>query len=431
MRVRWKLVLAGVAVAVVLFAPLLAGTSPRRDEDILIVDGHIDLPETLLDEFGNRLGRVDLAARRKPGEPPRHADIPRMREGRLGAFFSIAYVPSKVTGPQAATAMLEQIDVTRRLVQRYPEHLALATTAEQLEAVHRSGRIAVLIGIEGGHTIANSLAVLRAAYECGARYLTLTHWGPTDWADAATSPPRHGGLTPFGREVLREMNRLGMMIDLSHVSDAVMRDAMAVSAAPVIFSHSSARALCQHARNVPDDVLALVKANRGIVMVNFAPGFVSEAVRLAELPLESEWARLEALHPGNPAKVSEGIQTWRATHPIPRATLAQVADHIGHIRQVAGIDHVGIGSDFEGIGSTPDGLADVSRYPALLEELSRRGYSQEEVRKVAGGNFLRVMQEVEAVAARLQKERPPSEAAIGDFPAAPPLPATPAPTPAP
>ncbi len=418
MRVGWKLALAGVAVAVACLASPPPGTPPPGAEDILIVDGHIDLPETLLDHFGNRLARVDLAAPRQAGEAPRHADIPRMRQGRLGAFFSVAYVPSRVEGPAAATAMLEQIDVTRRLVLRYPDHLALATTADEVEAVHRSGRIAVLIGIEGGHTIANSLAVLRAGYECGARYLTLTHWGPTDWADAATSPPRHGGLTAFGREVLREMNRLGMMIDLSHVSDAVMRDALAVSAAPVIFSHSSARALCQHARNVPDDVLGLVKANRGIVMVNFAPGFVSEAVRLAELPMESEWARLEALYPGNPAKVIEGIRAWRATHEIPRATLAQVADHIDHIRRVAGIDHVGIGSDFEGIGSTPEGLEDVSRYPALLEELVRRGYRQEEVRKVAGGNFLRVMREVEAVAARLQRERAPSEAAISDFAAA-------------
>jgi len=405
-----------LAAAVLLLAAVLpAGEPPAPVDDILLVDGHIDLPETLLDRFDNRLARVDLASPRPAGEPPRHFDLPRMRKGQLGAFFSIAYVPSRVTGPEAATAMLAQLDVTRRLVLRYPETLALATTADEIEKIHASGRTAVLIGIEGGHTIANSLAVLRIAFAAGARYLTLTHWGPTDWADAATSPPRHGGLTAFGREVLKEMNRLGMMIDLSHVSDAVMRDALAVSVAPVIFSHSSARALCNHPRNVPDEILAQVKANRGIVMVNFAPGFVSEAVRLAEAPLEEEWKRLEALYPNDPAKVYEGIRAWRASHPIPPATLAQVADHIDHIRQVAGIDHVGIGSDFEGIGSTPVGLDDVSCYPALLSELRRRGYSQDEIRKVAGANLLRVMREVEAVAARLQRERQPSEAAFADF----------------
>ncbi len=410
-RACWVVLYVAAALAA-------ACTAPSPADDLLIIDGHIDLPETLLDAFDNRLARVDLAASRSPGEPPRHADLPRMREGKLGAFFSVAYVPSRVEGPPAATAMFAQMDVTHRLVARYPQHLALATSAEEIEAAHRAGRIAVLVGIEGGHTIANSLPVLRSAFACGARYLTLTHWGPTDWADAATSPPRHGGLTEFGREVLREMNRLGMMIDLSHVSDAVMRDALAVSAAPVIFSHSSARALCNHPRNVPDDILALVAANGGIVMVNFAPAFVSEEVRLAEAPAEAEWARLEALFPTDTGKVMEGMRAFRQTHPLPKATLAQVADHIEHIRRVAGLDHVGLGSDFEGISATPEGLEDVSRYPALLAELARRGWSRQELRKVAGDNLLRVMREVAAVAARLAAERQPSEAAIGDFPTA-------------
>lgn len=416
-----RFLIAGVlgALAALALVGAAAGEAPAPAGDLYVIDGHIDLPETLLGAFDNRLARVDLAAPRKAGEAPAHVDIPRLRAGNVGAFFSVAYVSSKIEGPPAATAMLAQIDVTKRLVQRYPEHLALATTAAEIEAVHRSGRIAVIVAVEGGHTIANSMAVLRTAYECGARYLTLTHWHATDWADAATSPPRHGGLTAFGREVLREMNRLGMMIDLSHVSDAVMRDALATSAAPVIFSHSSARALCNHPRNVPDDVLTLVGAKGGIVMVNFAPGFVSEAVRVAEAPGETEWARLEALFPNDPAKVYEGMRAWRASHDIPRATLAQVADHIDYIKKVAGIDHVGIGSDFEGIGSTPVGLEDVSRYPALLAELARRGYGDEDVHKVAGGNLLRVMREVEATAARLQRERAPSEAAIEDFADAP------------
>ncbi|MCJ7440174.1 MAG: dipeptidase, partial [Thermoanaerobaculaceae bacterium] len=268
--------------------------------------------------------------------------------------------------------------------------------------------------------IGNSLAVLRVAYACGARYLTLTHWNDTDWADAATDKARHGGLTKFGREVVREMNRLGMLVDLSHVSDKTMLDALEVSEAPVIFSHSSARAICNHARNVSDEILRKVAANGGIVMVNFAPGFVSEEGRVWDQQAFPEHDRLEALYPKDPQKAKAEFAAWKAAHPAPRVTLAQVADHIDHIRAVAGIDHVGLGSDFDGISRTPVGLEDVSKYPALVAELLRRGYSADDVKKVAGANILRVMREVERTAERIRKTRLPSEALIEelDIPAA-------------
>jgi membrane dipeptidase len=386
---------------------ILAGTP--------LVDGHNDLAENLLNRFDNHLGAIDLAAGTHTLARPLHTDIPRLRRGAVGGVFFAAFVAPSLEGAAAVPVLFEQIDVIRRMAERYPQAFVLAATAAQVEQAHSSGRIAALIGIENGQAIDNSLAVLRQAYGAGARYMTLTHWNSTAWADAGTDEPRHGGLSPFGREVVREMQRLGMLVDLSHVSDDTMRDALEIAEAPVIFSHSSARALCNHPRNVPDEILRRVAANRGIVMVNFAPGFVSEEVRVAEEPLEAEWNRLEKLHPGDQAKVEEGVRAWRQAHPIPKATLAQVADHVDHIRRVAGIDHVGLGSDFDGIGETPVGLEDVSCYPALVAELLRRAYSERYVRKVAGENILRVMREAERTAARLQRARPPSDARIGDL----------------
>jgi len=315
--------------------------------------------------------------------------------------------------------VFEQIDLVHRMIARYPETFELAGTAADVVRIHKAGKIASLIGMEGGHSIDNSLGVLRQAYACGARYMTLTHWQNTDWADAATDTPAHGGLTAFGREVVREMNRLGMLVDLSHVSDATMLAAIETSEAPVICSHSSARALTNHVRNVPDELLKMIAANGGVVMVNFGPGFVSEAVRVAAAPLEAEWTRLGALYPNDPKRVEAELTAFRGAHPVPRATLAQVADHIDHIRAVAGADHVGIGSDFDGISSTPVGLEDVSKYPALLEELLRRGWTDGDVKKVAGENILRVMREVERAAARLQNARPPSDARIEELDAPP------------
>lgn len=357
--------------------PMLA-----RAERILasapLVDGHNDL----VDAGGTAPG-VDLTV----PNPRLHTDIPRLRRGRVGAQFWSAWVSPDSARPREEA--LRMIAAARSLADRY-EALEAALTADDIVRIHREGRIASLVGVEGGASIENSLETLRAFHELGVRYLTLTHNRNTDWADAAADSARHGGLAPFGEQVVREMNRLGMFVDLSHVSPGTMRDALAVSAAPVIFSHSSARALVDHPRNVPDDVLRLLRANGGVAMVNFYPEFVSVEVM--------RWAAARAAIP------QERRREWEAANPRPSATLAQVADHVDHIRRVAGIDHVGIGSDFDGISSVPVGLEDVSTYPALFAELLRRGYSEGDLRKIAGQNLLRAMRRMEGVAERLRRE---------------------------
>ncbi|MCU0291747.1 MAG: dipeptidase [Thermoanaerobaculaceae bacterium] len=380
-----------------------------------LIDGHNDLAEGLADVFGNRLDRVDLRAGTSTLEEPFQTDIPRLRQGAVGGQFWSAFVPSELDGPAGVQLVLEQIDVIKRMVAKHPDTFELALTAADIERIHRAGRVASLIGIEGGQAIGSSLAVLRQTFACGARYMTLTHWRSLRWVDAATGEPLHGGLTQFGREVVREMNRLGMLVDLSHVSDAVMRDALAISEAPVIFSHSSARAVCNHVRNVPDDILEQVAARGGLVMVNFAPGFISDEARLYDEVAWPEHDRISKLYPDDRARVRTEFAAWQTAHPAPVVTLAQVADHLDHIKRVAGIDHVGIGSDFDGIGRTPVGLEDVSKYPALLAELLRRGWTPAEIKKVAGQNLLRVLRDAEKVAARLQRQRRPSEAHIEDL----------------
>jgi membrane dipeptidase len=377
-----------------------------------LVDGHNDMPGQIAERVANQLERLNLASGTGAMQPPMHTDIPRLRRGQVGGVFFAAFASPKLPGPEALTRVLGQVDAVRRLPERYPDAFALATTADDVVRAHGSGRVACLIGIEGGYALADSLAALRLAHLAGVRYVTLTHWNSTSWADAATDAPRHGGLSPFGVEMVREMNRLGVLVDLSHVSDDTMNDALDASEAPVVFSHSSARAVCNHVRNVPDAVLRRVRANGGVVMVNFAPAFVSEAVRVAEAPTEAEWQRLQALYPGDRERIEAAVAAFRRDHPVPRATLAQVADHVDHVRDVAGIDHVGIGSDFDGIGETPDGLEDVSRFPALLVELAGRGYTDIELAKVAGGNILRVLRAAESVAARLQRDRRAAEARI-------------------
>ncbi|HVP38337.1 MAG TPA: dipeptidase [Candidatus Saccharimonadales bacterium] len=390
-------------------------------ESMPLIDGHNDLPEKLRERARNHLDSLDLDSDTARVEPPSQTNLPRLRRGGVGGTFFAAWVPGRLRGPEAAQMMFEQIDVIHRLVERHPETLALATSAEEVERAHRAGRIAALIGVEGGHAIANSLATLRQAYACGARYLTLTHLQSNDWADAAVWPGVgpdslvHGGLTPFGLEVVREMNRLGMLVDLSHTADATMLAALEVSEAPVIFSHAGARAVCDHPRNVPDDILRRVADNGGVVMVDFVPGFVSAAYRDWEVPVWAEWQRLEKLYPGDRARVEAEMQAWRAQHPAPLVTLAQVADHIDHVRQVAGIEHVGLGSDFDGADEFPAGLEDPSRFPALLSELLRRGYSETDLKRLAGGNLLRVMRQAERVAERLQQRRPASDALIQDL----------------
>jgi membrane dipeptidase len=306
---------------------------------------------------------------------------------------------------------LEQFDIARRMIARYPDQLTLALTADDIERDFKKGKIASLLGMEGGHAIENSLGVLRSYYALGARYMTLTHNVTLDWADAALDSARHDGLTEFGREVVREMNRLGMLVDLSHVSPGVMSDALDVAEAPVIFSHSSARALTNHPRNVPDSILARLKKNGGVVMVTFVPAFVSPEAAAWDMDAQRESNRLKATV-SDTAERQKLEDAWKAAHPQPRATLSQVADHIEHVRGVAGVDHVGIGSDFDGIDAVPVGLEDSSKFPQLFAELIRRGWSDADLKKLAGQNLLRALHAAEATAARLQKTRQPSTKTI-------------------
>lgn len=395
--------------------PALVERARKLLETVPLVDGHNDLPWEYRKRVQNHLEKIDLRAGTTKLDPPLQTDIPRLRRGGVGGQFWSVYIPVEIPGADAIQAVMEQIDDVHRLAERYPDTFEMAYTAADVERIHHAGRIASLAGMEGGHSIHNSLAVLRQLYAAGARYMTITHTKNTDWADSATDEPRHGGLTRFGEEVVREMNRLGMLVDLSHVSAETMKKALAVTQAPVIFSHSSARALVAHPRNVPDDMLKLLAANGGVVMVSFVPTFTSEAVRAWNADQDAAEARLKTLNPGDPEAVKKGLETWRAGHPALRATLEQVADHVEHVRQVAGIDHVGLGSDFDGITSVPLGLEGVDTFPALLAELMHRGWTDEEIGKLAGRNVLRVLRQAEQVAQRLQKERPASDALIEEL----------------
>jgi len=370
-----------------------------------LIDGHNDLAWQFRELCTNNLDGIDLSINNSKHDPTQVVtDLPRLRAGRVGGQFWSVYVPSMPTNSDAVVAVLEQIDLVHRMFARYPKDLELALTADDVVRIHRKGKIASLIGMEGGHSIGNSLGVLRMTYALGARYMTLTHMQNNDWADSATDKEQHNGLTPFGEQVVREMNRLGMLVDLSHVSTSTMKAALKISQAPVIFSHSSARALCHHVRNVPDDVLQLVAANGGVVMVTFVPEYLTEIDRADEIEVSAEKRRLKLMYPHDDAKYKAGAAAWRKIHPDPRkSTLLDVADHIDHIRQVAGIDHVGIGSDYEGFSNPPQGLEDVSCYPGLLAELLKRGYSKNDIKKVAGLNVLRVLREAEKVAAKLSK----------------------------
>jgi membrane dipeptidase len=393
-----------------------------------LIDGHNDLPWEIRDRFQSRLSAVDLKSDTSKLTPPADSaplmtDIPRMRAGHMGGQFWSVWVPVSLKGFESVQTTLEQIDLVKRLAARYPADFEMALTAADVRRIHHAGKIACMIGIEGGNQINNSLAVLRQMYDLGARYMTLTHVLNTDWADAATDAPLHHGLTPFGVEVIREMNRLGMLIDLSHVSPDTMQAALSASAAPVIFSHSSARALVDHPRDVPDDILALVAKNGGVVMVNFATIYVSAARNQWEADRAAEQARYNTppyggLYIGQPDRAAAALKHWESEHPRPVTTLEQVADHVEHIKQVAGIDHVGLGSDFDGIPDTPRGLEGVDRYPALLVELMRRGWSDADVAKLAGENVLRVMAEAERVSVKLRAHSGASEATLAPVAAA-------------
>jgi membrane dipeptidase len=383
-------------------APLLERARALHKQ-VPLIDGHNDYPWAVRENVQRDLDKLDIT---RP-QPSIHTDIARLRAGGVGGQFWSVYTPSDLAGQTAVTATLEQIDIVHQMMRKYPEAFELALTAADVERIFKAGRIASLIGMEGGHSIDNSLAALRMFHRLGARYMTLTHSKSTPWADSATDTP-HGGLTPFGEQVVREMNWLGMLVDLSHVSPDTMADAIRVSEAPVIFSHSSARAVNDVPRNVPDNVLQMLPGNGGIVMVTFVPGFLSPKVAAWNLLQTAELNRLQQQVPSDDAARKSALDAWTKANPAPRATISDAADHIDHIRKVAGIDHIGLGGDFDGITSVPEGLEDVSKYPALTAELLRRGYQDDEVKKILGLNILRVMRAAEGVAGRLQKQRPPS-----------------------
>jgi membrane dipeptidase len=418
--------LLALAVAATLSVPALAKEGsdtarPAQDYSARVakvlkatplIDGHNDWAEVLREREGDARWTMDLTSGLETKPEPYNTDIAMLRRGMVGGQFWSVFVSANKPGPEQVKETLEQIDLVKSIVARYPSDFALAQTAADVRRIHRSGRVASLIGVEGGGQIDDSLSVLRTYRSLGAGYLTLTHVLTTEWADSATDNPQHGGLTPFGEAVVRELNRIGMLVDLSHVSEDTMRDALRVSRAPVIFSHSSARAIDDHPRNVSDEVLKLVAANGGVVMVNFAPIYVSDAYRRWSSDQAAEKTRLNAppyggLYVGQPDKAAAALAEWNKAHPAPRVTLSEVADHIDHIAKVAGIDHVGLGADFDGVGnSLPEGLGNVGTYPALLAELMRRGWSDRDIAKLAGENVLRVLESSQRVSETMAGEKP-------------------------
>jgi membrane dipeptidase len=380
-----------------------------------LIDGHNDIAEMLRENYGGRAEK--LASGTDAWQPkPLMTDMARLRAGRVGGQFWSVFIPADVQGDRAVRDTLEEIDIVKRMIAAYPRDLEQAYTADDVIRIHKAGRVASLIGVEGGHQMAHSFAALRQYYALGARYMTLTHFKTTDWADSATDVPQHDGLTDYGRGVVREMNRLGMLVDLSHVSEATMMDALDVSNAPVIFSHSSAKAIDGHPRNVSDAVLARVATNGGVVMVNFAPDYVNEAIWKWAADRDAEKARIVRLNTGHPqADIDAALAPWLAAHPEPVATVSQVADHVDHIAKVAGHDHVGIGGDLDGIPDTPVGLTGVQDYPNLFAELIRRGWSDADLARLAGGNILRVMRQAEAVSKSMAAEPPAPDQLTPDY----------------
>lgn len=421
---RRSIILAAVS-AVALSGAAVGGAWAQEGEaqdgeaqarDILrttpLIDGHNDLPWALREAFNADPLAVDLTANQSANPSTLHTDIPRLRAGGVGGQFWSVYVPASMTPVEAAKATFEQIDVVRRLIAAHPDVFEIATTADDVERIHREGRIASLIGIEGGYSIDDSLGLLREFHQAGVRYMTLTHSRTTTWADSATDAPRWDGLNAFGEAVVREMNRLGVMVDLSHVSEATMLDAMRVSEAPVIFSHSSARGVTDHPRNVPDRVLRMMAEDGGLVMVTFVPGFISNDILRWISARAAEGERLAAAGADREA----GLRAWAETNPQPKATLGDLIAHIQHVRDVAGIDHVGLGGDFDGIGSLPEGIDGVDAYPIILAALMERGWSEADIRKLVGENALRVMRATEAVAASKAGERASLARLDGDGP---------------
>ena len=384
-------------------------TAMRALREAPVFDGHNDVPIQLRSRYDNRIGEFDFTDTSNTATEDRgmmHTDLPRLRQGRVGAQWWSVYVSGDQPEADAVRQTIEQIDVTKRLVARYPDDLVLALSAQDVERAVKAGRIASLIGMEGGHSIGSSLAILRQMYDLGARYMTLTHNQNTPWADSATAPPEHDGLTDFGKAVVREMNRIGMLVDLSHVSEKTMHDALDTAVAPVIFSHSGARGVAGHPRNVPDSVLRRLPKNGGVVHVVALPWFVTEELRQHAANRAAEEARLDSLYRGQVDEVARLLEVWDAANPPPPSTISDVADHIDHVRTVAGIDHIAIGGDYDGMPTGPSGMEDVSGYPALFTELARRGYSQKDLEKISMRNALRALREAERVSARLANTPP-------------------------
>ena len=402
--------LTRLTLAILLLLPMTTAQQPDAalveraqaiHKEVPLIDGHNDYPWAVRENVASDLDKLDISR----SQPSIMTDIARLRAGGVGGQFWSVYVPADMQGQTAVTATLEQIDIVHRMLRKYPETFELALTADDVERIFEKGKIASLIGMEGGHSIDNSLGALRMFHRLGARYMTLTHSRNVPWADSATDTPAFNGLSEFGEQVVREMNWLGMLVDLSHVSPDTMADAIRVSQAPVIFSHSSARAVNDVPRNVPDNVLQMLPESGGVVMVTFVPGFLSPEVTAWGKLQAAEENRLKQQSPNDAGALKNGMEAWLKANPAPRATVADAADHIDHIRKVAGIDHIGLGGDFDGITSVPEGLEDVSKYPSLTAELLRRGYKDDEIKKILGLNILRVMRDAERVSARLQKER--------------------------
>ena len=404
---------AALAAAAPLHAQPIDEAVKARIDRILkktpLIDGHNDLPWALRQDHGQ--GIAGLASATDKREKPLMTDMARFGAGRVGGQFWSVYITGTLTGDEAIRTTIEQIDTARRIIDAYPQDLELARNADDVIRIHRSGKIASMLGVEGGRQIGGSLAALRQFYNLGARYMTLTHGQTTEWADSGTDEPKHDGLSPFGLEVVREMNRLGMLVDLSHVSPATMKDAIAASRAPVIFSHSDVASVNPHPRNVPDDVLSLLPANGGVVMITFVPTFLSAEDWAWSRERAAEDARLKSLYSYSKEKQDAGLKAWEAAHPAPQLTVSIVADHIEHAVKIAGHDHVGIGGDLDGIDRTVVGLGGVEGYPNLFAELIRRGWSDANLARLAGGNILRVMRRAEAVAGAM-KDEPASMATL-------------------
>jgi membrane dipeptidase len=415
MSVKTRVVAAAATllIATPAFAQSIAPSVQKRIDRILkrtpLIDGHNDLPWALREDHKQSVEGLESGTDGR--EPPLMTDMERMRTGRVGGQFWSVYITGTILGDEAIRTTLEQIDTAHRLIDAYPQHLEFAQSADDLERIHRKRRIGSMLGVEGGNQIGGSMAALRQFHARGVRYMTLTHNQTTAWADAGTDEPKHDGLSPFGVKVVKEMNRLGMLVDLSHVAPATMKDAIAASRAPVIFSHSDVYALNPHPRNVPDDVLALLPQNGGVMMVTFVPGFLSPEVWAWSRERSAEEARLKSLYSFSKAKVEEGLKSWEVAHPRPPVQVGAVADHVEHVVKLAGHDHVGIGGDLDGIPYGVEGLSGVEGYPLLFAELIRRGWSDRDLAKLAGGNVLRALRKAEDVASSM-KDEPPSMASL-------------------